>query len=67
SDEAEATQSVVQATLTEGAIGYRRFNVISGQKAMAVIRLADRTRLKRRSRWCRRRSPKGPLATGAST
>ncbi|HEJ7935769.1 outer membrane usher protein [Serratia marcescens] len=41
SDEAEATQSVVQATLTEGAIGYRRFNVISGQKAMAVIRLAD--------------------------
>ena len=41
SDDAEATQSMVQATLTEGAIGYRRFNVISGQKAMAVIRLAD--------------------------
>ncbi|MDH2267783.1 outer membrane usher protein [Serratia marcescens] len=40
-DNADATQSVVQATLTEGAIGYRRFNVISGQKAMAVIRLAD--------------------------
>ncbi|MFK3842507.1 outer membrane usher protein [Serratia sp. NPDC087055] len=40
-DDVDATQSVVQATLTEGAIGYRRFNVISGQKAMAVIRLAD--------------------------
>ncbi|QDI21347.1 outer membrane usher protein [Serratia marcescens] len=38
---AEATKSVVQATLTEGAIGYRKFDVISGEKAMAVIRLAD--------------------------
>ncbi|MCG0457707.1 outer membrane usher protein [Enterobacter cloacae complex sp. ECC445] len=40
-DNAEASTSVVQATLTEGAIGYRKFNVISGEKAMAVIRLAD--------------------------
>ncbi len=40
-ENAEATQSVVQATLTEGAIGYRKFSVISGQKAMAVLRLAD--------------------------
>ncbi|WP_024528205.1 outer membrane usher protein [Serratia fonticola] len=40
-DHAEATGSVVQATLTEGAIGYRRFDVIAGEKAMAVIRLAD--------------------------
>ena len=40
-DDVEATSSVAQATLTEGAIGYRRFNVISGLKAMAVIRLAD--------------------------
>lgn len=31
-ENAEATQSVVQATLTEGAIGYRKFSVISGQK-----------------------------------
>ncbi|MCV5063018.1 fimbria/pilus outer membrane usher protein, partial [Escherichia coli] len=38
-ENAEATQSVVQATLTEGAIGYRKFSVISGQKAMAVLRL----------------------------
>ncbi|WP_289708561.1 FimD/PapC C-terminal domain-containing protein, partial [Escherichia coli] len=37
----EATQSVVQATLTEGAIGYRKFAVLSGQKAMAVLRLQD--------------------------
>lgn len=42
-DTAEATRSVVQATLTEGAIGYRHFEVISGEKAMAVIRLADGT------------------------
>lgn len=40
-DDAEALTSVVQATLTEGAIGYRRFNVISGAKAMAIIKLAD--------------------------
>ncbi len=40
-DNAEVSSSVVQATLTEGAIGYRKFNVISGEKAMGVIRLAD--------------------------
>lgn len=40
-DNVEASQSVAQGTLTEGAIGYRNFNVISGEKAMAVIRLAD--------------------------
>ncbi|MFK8256352.1 outer membrane usher protein [Erwinia sp. AnSW2-5] len=41
SDTAEATSSVVQATLTEGAIGYRKFEVIAGEKAIAMIRLAD--------------------------
>jgi outer membrane usher protein PapC len=40
-DNAEAETSVVQATLTEGAIGYRRFNVIEGSKAIAQIRLPD--------------------------
>ncbi|MBH2863987.1 outer membrane usher protein [Serratia marcescens] len=40
-ENAEATTSVVQATLTEGAIGYRKFAVIAGEKAMAVIKLAD--------------------------
>ncbi|AML56697.1 Fimbriae usher protein StfC [Serratia rubidaea] len=40
-DDAEVARSVVQATLTEGAIGYRHFEVIAGEKAMAVIRLAD--------------------------
>jgi outer membrane usher protein FimD/PapC len=40
-DNAEATKSVVQATLTEGAIGYRQFDVIAGAKAMAVIKRAD--------------------------
>ncbi|MBC3248943.1 outer membrane usher protein [Serratia fonticola] len=40
-ENAEVPQSVVQATLTEGAIGYRQFDVVAGQKAMAVIRLAD--------------------------
>ena len=38
---AEATQSVAQLTLTEGAIGYRSLDVISGFKAMAVLRLPD--------------------------
>ncbi|HEM7146929.1 TPA: outer membrane usher protein [Providencia stuartii] len=40
-DNVDAEQSVVQATLTEGAVGYRRFNVISGEKIMTVIRLSD--------------------------
>ncbi|WP_082428160.1 outer membrane usher protein [Pseudomonas endophytica] len=37
----EATQSVTQLTLTEGAIGYRTLEVIAGEKAMAVLHLAD--------------------------
>ncbi|KFB99290.1 fimbrial usher protein [Trabulsiella guamensis ATCC 49490] len=37
----EATKAVVHSTLTDGAIGYRKFDVISGLKAMAMIRLAD--------------------------
>ncbi len=40
-DNAEAIRSVVQGTLTEGAIGYRKFDVISGARAMAVLRLTD--------------------------
>jgi len=37
----EATQSVTQLTLTDGAIGYRSLEVIAGEKAMAVLRLPD--------------------------
>ena len=37
----EATQSVTQLTLTEGAIGYRTLDVVAGLKAMAVLRLPD--------------------------
>ncbi|HBZ16819.1 MAG TPA: PapC/FimD family outer membrane usher protein [Pantoea sp.] len=37
----EAERSITQVTLTEGAIGYRKFGVITGQKLMAVIRRAD--------------------------
>ncbi|WP_433587443.1 outer membrane usher protein [Providencia alcalifaciens] len=40
-DNVDAQQSVVQATLTEGAVGYRRFAVIAGQKAMTTLSLAD--------------------------
>ncbi|HCM63140.1 MAG TPA: PapC/FimD family outer membrane usher protein [Morganella sp. (in: Bacteria)] len=40
-ENAEATRSVVQGTLTEGAIGFRRFGIVSGQKAMAVLRLTE--------------------------
>ncbi|MBD8107922.1 outer membrane usher protein [Erwinia persicina] len=40
-ENADVSQSVAQATLTEGAIGYRHFDVIAGEKAMAVVRLAD--------------------------
>lgn len=37
----DATRSVVQDTLTEGAIAYRKFGILAGQKAMAVVKLAD--------------------------
>ena len=37
----EATQSMTQLTLTEGAIGYRTLDVIAGLKAMAVLNLPD--------------------------
>lgn len=40
-EDVEATQSVTQATLTEGAIGYRRFDVIAGHKSMVIIRMAN--------------------------
>lgn len=40
-DDVDATRSVVEGTLTEGAIGYRKFGVIAGLKAMAVVKLAD--------------------------
>lgn len=39
----EATQSVTELTLTEGAIGYRSLDVIAGLKAMAVLTLPDGT------------------------
>ncbi|MGG4609855.1 outer membrane usher protein [Providencia sp. Me31A] len=42
-DNVDAEQSVVQATLTEGAVGYRKFNVLYGEKAMVIIRLSDGT------------------------
>ena len=40
-NDVDATKSVVQATLTEGAIGYRKFGIIAGRKAMATVRLID--------------------------
>lgn len=40
-NKAEITHSVKQGTLTEGAIGYRQFDVITGNSAMATIRLSD--------------------------
>lgn len=40
-DNVEATRSVVQGTLTEGAIGYRRFGMIAGHKSMVRLRLTD--------------------------
>ncbi len=42
-DDVDAVRSIQQLTLTEGAIGYREFDVISGQKAMAIVRLKDGT------------------------
>jgi outer membrane usher protein PapC len=41
-DDIEATQSVVEAVLTEGAIGYRQFDILKGHKLFATIGLADK-------------------------
>lgn len=35
------TCSVIQDTLTEGAIGYKKFGILAGEKAMATVKLAD--------------------------
>lgn len=40
-DNAEALSSMAQATLTEGAIGYRRMEVLTGYKAVANLRLPN--------------------------
>lgn len=40
-DDMEATRSVVESVLTEGAIGYRAFEVLKGSRLFAVLRLAD--------------------------
>lgn len=40
-DDIEANQSVVEASLTDGAIGYRTFSVVQGAKAMAVLAMKD--------------------------
>jgi len=42
-DDVEPLNSVVEDTLTEGAIGYRKFTVIAGKKAMAILKLSDGT------------------------
>ncbi|EFK4234701.1 fimbria/pilus outer membrane usher protein [Escherichia coli] len=40
-DDMEATRSVVESALTEGAIGYREFAVLKGNRLFAVLRMAD--------------------------
>ncbi|HIF2548596.1 TPA: fimbria/pilus outer membrane usher protein [Salmonella enterica] len=41
SDRMEVTHPLTELTLTEGAIGYRKINVLQGRKLMAVIKFAD--------------------------
>lgn len=40
-DDIEATQSVVESVLTNGAIGYRKFDVLKGHKLFATFSLAN--------------------------
>jgi outer membrane usher protein PapC len=40
-EDVEVVQGVVEASLTEGAIGYRQFSVLQGETAFVVLRLAD--------------------------
>ncbi|EAA0892426.1 fimbria/pilus outer membrane usher protein [Salmonella enterica] len=41
SDDVEARGSVVESALTEGAIGYRKFDVLKGQRLFAVLKMKD--------------------------
>lgn len=40
-DDMDASKSVTEATLTEGAIGYRKLTVIQGKKALVTLKLPD--------------------------
>lgn len=40
-EDMEATRSVVESVLTEGAIGYREFEVLKGNRLFAVMRFVD--------------------------
>ncbi|STB68588.1 fimbrial usher protein [Citrobacter freundii] len=40
-DDVEARGSVVESALTEGAIGYRKFDVLKGQRLFAVLKMKD--------------------------
>lgn len=40
-DDIEISRAISTNTLTEGAIGYERFNAAQGEKLLAVIRLSD--------------------------
>lgn len=40
-DDVEVSKGVVESTLTEGAIGFRRFSLLKGEKAMSVIVLPE--------------------------
>lgn len=40
-EDMEATRSVVESVLTEGAIGYREFEVLKGSRLFAVLRMSD--------------------------
>lgn len=37
----EATRSVVESVLTEGAIGYREFGILKGERLFAVLNMSD--------------------------
>lgn len=40
-DDVEARESVVESVLTDGAIGFRKFSVLKGQRLFAVLSLTD--------------------------
>lgn len=40
-EDIEATRSVVESALTEGAIGYRKFEVLKGSRLFAILRQKD--------------------------
>lgn len=59
-DDVEVSKGVVESTLTEGAIGYRRFSLLKGEKALAIIALPGASIRRLGPAWLTKRGENWP-------